>query len=79
MPGLAKILKNLLKSEYFGTFRKFAFGGVLGVGSAAKVVPKRSRVTSDDKKFMLMFFDNSIGEGAQKYWKLLGKVCIWHI
>ena len=52
---------------YLGHLGSSILGGVLGVGSAAKVVPKRSRVTSDEKKIMLIFFGNSIGEDLQKY------------
>ena len=44
------------------------FGAVLGVGSAAKVVSKRSRGTSHENKFMLVIvFVNSIGADLQKY------------
>ena len=61
------MLKQSLEKCVCGIFRKVDFGGVLGVGSAAKVLPKRSRATSDHKKFMLVFFGNSIGEEVQKY------------
>ena len=62
--SMCQDLKNIQKSLekcVFGTFRKLDFGGVLWVGSAAKVVSKRSRVTSNDKNFILFCFDKSIG------------------
>ena len=63
----SKNIGNSLEKCVFRTFRKLDFGAVLGVGSAAKVVPKRSRVISNHKKFILIFFGNSIGEDLQKY------------
>ena len=75
----SKNIENSLEKCVFRTFRKLDFGAVLGVGSAAKVVPKRSRVTSVEKESMLIFFGNSIVKDLQKYRKLRGKVCIWHI
>ena len=63
----SKNIENSLEKCVFRTFRKLDFGTVLGVGSAAKVVPKRSRVISNHKKFILIFFGNSIGEDLQKY------------
>ena len=63
----SKNIEKSLEKCVFRTFRKLDFGRVLGVGSAAKVVPKRSRVTSAEKEFMSIFFDNSIVEDLQKY------------
>ena len=62
-----KNIENSLEKCVFRTFRKLDFGAVLGVGSAAKVVSKRSRGTSHEKKFMLIVFDNSIGADLQTY------------
>ena len=62
-----KSIAKTLEKCVFRTFRNLDFGGVLGVGSAAKVVPKRSRVISNHKKFILIFFGNSIGEDVQIY------------
>ena len=67
MLGLAKNIEKSLEKCVFGSFRKVDFRGVLGVGSAAKVLPKRSRVTSGEKKFMLSFFVNPVVEDLQKY------------
>ena len=63
----SKNIENSLEKCVFRTFRKLDFGTVLGVGSAAKVVSKRSRVTSNEKNFMLICFDNSIGVDLQTY------------
>ena len=63
----SKNIESSLEKCVFRTFRKLDFGAVLGVGSAAKVVSKRSRGTSHEKKFMLIVFDNSIGADLQKY------------
>ena len=63
----SKNIEKSLEKCVFRTFRKLDFGTVLGVGSAAKVVSKRSRGTSHEKKFMLIVFDNSSGADLQKY------------
>ena len=62
----SKNIENSLESLFFRTFRKLDFGGFLGVGSAAKVAPKRCRKTSGENKSMLIFFGKSIGEDFQK-------------
>ena len=68
-------IENSLEKMFFCTFRKLDFGAVLGVGSAAKVVSKRSWGTSHEKKFMLILLDNSIGADLQKWREAL---CRWN-
>ena len=63
----SKNIENSLEKCVFRTFRKLDFGTVLGVGSAAKVAPKRFRKASVGNKSMLIFFGNSIGEDLQNY------------
>ena len=63
----SKNIENSLENCVFRTCRKLDFGALLGVGSAAKVVSKRSRGTSHEKKFMLDVFDKSIGADLQTY------------
>ena len=65
------MIKKSLEKCVFGTLRKLDSGGVLGVGSAAKAVWKRSRVKSSETNFMLIFFENSIGEDLQKHQKTI--------
>ena len=79
MNRCARTCKNIEKSLencVFGTFRKLDFGGVFWVGSAAKVVSKRSRVNSNAKNFMLIFLTILLAQICKNIEKSLEK-CVF--
>ena len=72
----SKNIENSLEKCVFRIFRKLDFGTVLGVGSAAKVVSKRSRGTSHEKKFMLIILTILLAQICKNIEKSLEK-CVF--